>query len=221
MSLIKRVVTTAVVVTSLFTGNAVAQILDENLRINLETPRYDHHIGQIGQIRGWAFHRFQVVDIVEIYIDGELYSEVPVGGQRNDVYNAYPNAVNSRYSGWAQTVNFKNFTEGYHDLEVCAYTTVGGFKCVTGKFCVEKFAFKDFISNPNTIDFTSMDLFHTAPNALLLQKVTIDGRFYNMEIHWDTATQGFIIEQVEPYVSKDHLQDTDYEGWCTLCNPPE
>ena len=58
-----------------------------------------------------------------------------------------------------------------------------------------------------------------AKNALLLQKITIDGEFYNMELHWDTATQGFIVEQVEPYVSETDLQDTDYEGWCTICNP--
>ena len=204
----------------IFSVSSNAQILDENLRLTLETPRYHHHIGQIGQIRGWAFHRFQIVDIVEIYIDGELYSEVPVGGQRNDVYNAYPNAVNSRYSGWAQTVNFKDFTEGYHELEIRAYTTAGRYNSVTGKFCVEKVPGGNFISDPERIDFTTMELFHKAQNALLLQKVTIDGEFYNMELHWDTATQGFIIEQVEPYVSKTDLQDTDYDGWCTLCEDP-
>ena len=198
----------------IFAVSSEAQTLDQNLRITLETPQYD---GQIGQIRGWALHPNQIVDFIEIYIDGEFFSGVPVGGQRNDVYNAYPDAVNSRYSGWAQTVNFKDFAEGYHSLEIRAYTTFGNYNSVTGKFCVEKFAFKDFISDPSTIDFKSIEMFHKAQNALLLQKVTIDGRYYNMELHWDTATQGFIIEQVEPYVSKDYIQDTDYDGWCTLC----
>lgn len=195
-----------------------AQVLDDKLRLTLETPQYEHHVGQIGQIRGWAFHPNQVVDVVEIYIDGEFYSEVPVGGQRNDVYNAYPTAINSKYSGWAQTVNFKDFAEGYHELEIRAYTTLNRYNSVIGKFCVEKVPGGNFISDPNTIDFKTMEMFHMAQNALLLQKVTIDGEFYNMEIHWDTATQGFIIEQVEPYVNKTDLQDTDYEGWCTLCN---
>lgn len=204
----------------IFSVSSNAQILDENLRLTLETPRYHHHIGQIGQIRGWAFHQFQVVDIVEIYIDGELYSEVPVGGQRNDVYNAYPNAVNSRYSGWAQTVNFKDFTEGYHELEIRAYTTAGRYNSVTGKFCVEKVPGGNFISDPEIIDFRTLDLIHMAQNALILQKIEIDGELYNMELHWDTATQGFIIEQVEPYVSKTDIQDTDYAGWCTLCEDP-
>jgi len=191
--------------------------LDDRIRITLESPQYDHHIGQIGSVRGWAFHPTQYMDVVEIYIDGELWSEVPVGGQRVDVYNAYPTALNSRYSGWAQTINFKDFAEGYHELEVRAYTTMGRYNSVTGQFCVEKFAGKNFISDSSTIHFKPVELVHKAHNALLLQKVEIDGEYYNMEIHWDTATQGFIIEQVEPYVSETDLQDTDYDGWCTIC----
>lgn len=206
------------IVLSIFSLPSAAQFPDDSLKITLETPQYRHHIGQIGQIRGWALHPNQVVDVVEIYIDGEFYSEVPVGGQRNDVYNAYPNAVNSRYSGWAQTVNFKDFAEGYHDLEIRAYTTFGTYNSVTGEFCVEKFAGRNFISDRSIINFKTIELLHKAKNALLLQRLEIDGEYYNMELHWDTATQGFIIEQVEPYTG-ENLQDIDYEGWCTICNP--
>lgn len=208
----------ATIVLCVFSLPSDAQV-DSNIKITLETPRYHHHLGQIGQIRGWAFHPTQYMDRVEIYIDGVLWSEVPVGGKRVDVYNAYPTALNSEYSGWAQTVNYKDFAEGYHELEVRAYTYTGRYNSASHSFCVEKVPGGNFISDPSLIDFTSMELFHYAPNALLLQKVTIDGEFYNMEIHWDTATQGFIIEQVEPYVSKTDLEDTDYAGWCTICNP--
>lgn len=194
-----------------------AQIKDENLKVTLETPQYDSMIGQIGQIRGWATHPTQQVIYAEIYIDGELWSEIPVGGQRIDVYNAYPNYVNSDYSGWAQTVNYKDFAEGFHDLEVRAYTTLNRYNSVFGKFCVEKVPGGNFISDPNLIDFRSLDKIHMAQNALILQKIEIDGEFYNMELHWDTSTQGFIVEQVEPYVDIDYLTDTDYEGWCTEC----
>lgn len=198
-------------------STAWAQIQDDKLLIKLETPNYNSSIGQIGQIRGWSTHPTQPVLFVEIYIDGELWSEVPVGGQRIDVYDAYPNYVNSDYSGWAQTINYKDFDEGEHDLEVRAYTTLNRYNSVTGRFCVEKVPGGNFISDPDIIDFRSLDLIHMAQNAILLQKIEIDGEFYNMELHWDTATQGFIIEQVEPYVSKTHIQDTDYEGWCTTC----
>ena len=36
-----------------------------------------------------------------------------------------------------------------------------------------------------------------------------------------TATAGYaqsnLARLVEPYVSKEHLQDTYYDGWCTMC----
>jgi hypothetical protein len=172
-----------------------AQIKDENLKVTLETPQYDSMIGQIGQIRGWATHPTQQVIAVEIYIDGELWSEVPVGGQRIDVYNAFPNYVNSDFSGWAQTVNYKDFTEGFHDLEVRAYTTLNRYNSAFGKFCVEKVPGGNFISDPNIIDFRSLDRIHMAQNAIILQKIEIDGEFYNMELHWDTSTQGLSLNR--------------------------
>ena len=205
------------VLLSLLSAQAVAQIQDDKLKIILETPNYNSSIGQIGQIRGWATHPTQQVIFAEIYIDGELWSEIPVGGQRIDVYNAYPNYVNSDYSGWAQTINYKDFTEGYHDLEVRAYTQLNRYNSVTGRFCVEKVPGGNFISDPDVIDFRTLDRIHLAQNAILLQKIEIEGELYNMELHWDTSTQGFIVEQVEPYVDIDYIEDTDYEGWCTTC----
>ena len=205
------------VLLSLLSAQAVAQIQDDKLKIILETPNYNSSIGQIGQIRGWATHPTQQVIFAEIYIDGELWSEIPVGGQRTDVYNAYPNYVNSDYSGWAQTINYKDFTEGYHDLEVRAYTQLNRYNSVTGRFCVEKVPGGNFISDPDVIDFRTLDRIHLAQNAILLQKIEIEGELYNMELHWDTSTQGFIVEQVEPYVDIDYIEDTDYEGWCTTC----
>ena len=201
---------------SVFAMSSNAQILDERIRITLESPQYEHHVGQIGAVRGWAFHPTQYMDVVEIYIDGVLWSEVPIGGQRVDVYNTYPNALNSRYSGWAQTINFKDFAEGYHELEVRAYTAFGRYNSAFGKFCVEKVPGGNFISDASNINFKTISRFHMAPNALLFQKVEIDGEYYDMEVHWDTATQGFMVEQVEPH-NPQNLQDTDYEGWCTLC----
>lgn len=204
------------VMAMIFAVPTLAQTLDKDLRIMIETPISKAQIGQIGEIRGWAIHPTQVVDVVEIYIDGEFYSEVPVGGQRTDVERAYPDVLNSKYSGYAQTVNFKSLLEGYHTLEVRAYTTMGSYNSVTSEFCVERFT-GEFISNPNNIDFTTLELIHTAKNAILLQKVTVEGRFYNIELHWSTATQGLVIEQVEYYENIDG----DYSKYCTICEPSE
>ena len=71
-------------------------------------------------------------------MDGEFTFSVPVGGGRGDVYNAYPDYYQSRFSGWNQTVNFKNMSEQVHTLlEVVAYTEFGGYASKTVDFCVD------------------------------------------------------------------------------------
>ena len=156
--------------------------LDENLRIVLEQPFYRAEIGQISEIRGWALHPTEQIDVVEIYIDEQFYSIVPVGGQRGDVYNAYPDAVSSRYSGYSQTVNFKSLPQGHHS---------------------------------STINLKTIDKFHKAQNALILQGVQIDQYFYNIELVWNNATQGFVIQQTTPYEDIDG----DYSKHCRVCAP--
>ena len=46
-------------IVSILAGSSSAQTLDEKLRLTLETPQYSNHIGQIGQIRGWALTRIK------------------------------------------------------------------------------------------------------------------------------------------------------------------
>jgi hypothetical protein len=188
--------------------------LDENLRIVLEQPFYRAEIGQISEIRGWALHPTEQIDVVEIYIDEQFYSIVPVGGQRGDVYNAYPDAVSSRYSGYSQTVNFKSLPQGHHTLEIVAYTVEGSYNTVQSEFCVDKFT-GEFISDSSTINLKTIDKFHKAQNALILQGVQIDQYFYNIELVWNNATQGFVIQQTTPYEDIDG----DYSKHCRVCAP--
>ena len=97
-----------VFVASIFVADAMAQNKDAELRIQIESPPANTQIAQIGEIRGWATHPTEEVIVINMYVDGEYFSEVPVGGQRGDVQNAFPNHVNSLYSGWSQTTNFKS-----------------------------------------------------------------------------------------------------------------
>lgn len=214
MSLIKLAVVTAVIVTSIFATNSVALDLDEDLRITLEQPFYRAEIGQIGEVRGWALHPNEQIDVVEIYIDDQFFSIVPVGGQRGDVYNAYPNAVSSRYSGYAQTLNFKSLAPGFHTIQIVAYTVEGSYNTIESEFCVDNFT-GEFISDPSTIDLRTVGRFHTAQNAIILEGVQVDNLLYNMELVWNKATQGFVIEQTTPY----EYIDGDYSKHCRICSP--
>tara|TARA_Y100000389_G_scaffold204965_1_gene261336 strand:+ start:240 stop:890 length:651 start_codon:yes stop_codon:yes gene_type:complete len=214
MNLTKLAVATAAVVSSIGVADSVAIGQDDDLRIMLEQPFYRAEIGQISEIRGWALHPTEQIDTVEIYIDDQFYSIVPVGGQRGDVENAYPDAVSSKYSGYAQTVNFKSLPSGFHTMQVVAYTVEGSYNIITSEFCVDKFT-GEFISDSSSINLQTVERFHTAENAMILEGVQVDGYLYNVELVWNKATQGFIIEQTTPY----EYIDGDYSKHCRVCSP--
>lgn len=212
--MIKLTVATTAALATMLASNTEAVGQDNSLRIMLEQPFYRAELGQIGEIRGWALHPYENVDVVEIYIDGQFFSMVPVGGQRGDVKNAYPDAVNSLYSGYAQTVNFKSLEPGFHTMEVVAYTVEGSYNRITSEFCVDGFT-GEFISDPSTLSLKTVERFHTAHNAIILEGVTVGELQYNVELVWNTATQGFVIEQTTPY----EYIDGDYSKHCRLCSP--
>ena len=214
MNLTKLAVATTAVVASIGVADSVAIGKDDDLRIMLEQPFYRAEIGQISEIRGWALHPTEQIDTVEIYIDEQFYSIVPVGGQRGDVENAYPDAVSSRYSGYAQTVNFKSLSPGFHTMQVVAYTVEGSYNVITSEFCVDGFT-GEFISDSSSINLQTVDRFHTAKNAMILEGVSVDNVLYNVELVWNKATQGFIIEQTTPY----EYIDGDYSKHCRVCAP--
>ena len=214
MNLTKLAVATTAVVASIGVADSVAIGKDDDLRIMLEQPFYRAEIGQISEIRGWALHPTEQIDTVEIYIDDQFYSIVPVGGQRGDVENAYPDAVSSRYSGYAQTVNFKSLSPGFHTMQVVAYTVEGSYNVITSEFCVDGFT-GEFISDSSSINLQTVDRFHTAENAMILEGVSVDNVLYNVELVWNKATQGFIIEQTTPY----EYIDGDYSKHCRVCSP--
>jgi len=198
----------------LLTGPAQSQDFpDSDLRVFIEAPVDLSTNANIGSIRGWAVHPYDRVSYVDIYIDDEFNFSVPVGGGRKDVEDAYPDYYLSRFSGWAQTVNWKNMSEGYHTVEVVAYTEFGGYKSAFKEFCVAKFN-KEFISDPEEIKLWETKRFHVWHDRIIFEGVKVEGRRWNMELSWVTATQSFEITQTTAYRLIDEY--TEYE-----CVPEE
>jgi hypothetical protein len=50
---------------------------------------------------------------------------------------------------------------------------------------------------------------------MILEGVSVDNVLYNVELVWNKATQGFIIEQTTPY----EYIDGDYSKHCRVCSP--
>jgi hypothetical protein len=193
-------------------STAQAQTRDENIRIFLETPVNGVTLGNIGTVRGWTLHPTKSVEVVEIYIDEQFSSEVPVGGSRLDVANAFPDVDGALYSGFSQTVNFKEYDEGYHRVAVYAYTFDGRYNFKEAEFCVSKLANTNFIKDPNDIKLYEVRRIHLWQDRLVLEGIQVGQRSWNVELTWNTATQDFQISQTTPYRFIDEY--TEYEG-CT------
>ncbi len=183
---------------------------DPDLKLFIESPGELTTNANIGSIRGWAVHPYDRVLYVDIYIDNEFSFSVPVGGGRKDVEDAYPDYYLSRFSGWNQTVNFKNMSEGFHVAEVVAYTEFGGYASKFVEFCVTRFT-KEFISDPEEIKLWMTERFHVWHDRIVFEGLEVEGKRWNMELTWVTATQSFEITQTTVYEYIDEY--TTYE--CT------
>ena len=182
----------------LCTLTAHAQVRDTDIRVTIETPTQDSTNANISGIRGWTLHPTERVSFVEIYVDDIFAFEVPVGGQRVDVQNAFPNVPDAKYSGFGQTVNFKNWADGRHRVVVMAYTEDGDYNWAERDFCVNGFV-KEFIRDPDEVALTDVRRIHVWKDRLILEGIRVEGQDWNVEMTWDTATQSFEISQTTPY----------------------
>ena len=176
-----------------------AQVRDREIKINLETPITGSTVGNIGTFRGWTIHPTKPVEYVEFYLDDQFTSEVPVGGSRMDVANAFPDVPDAKYSGFSQTVNFKEYDEGYHRVTVVAYTPDGNYNFRDAEFCVSKLANTNFIRDPDDIKLYEVRRIHLWSERLVLEGIQVGANAYNVELTWNTATQDFQISQTTPY----------------------
>lgn len=187
-----------------------AQRLDRQIELTLETPVTGSTVGNIGTFRGWTLHPTKPVQWVEIYIDDQFASEVPVGGSRLDVANAFPDVPDAKYSGFSQTVNFKEYDVGYHRVAVYAYTMDGNYNFREAEFCVTKLANTNFLKDPNDIKLYEVRRIHLWQDRLVLEGIQVGPNSWNVELTWNTATQDFQISQTTPYRFINEY--TEYDG---------
>jgi len=197
--MIRNLIACGLAVTAL---GASAQELDTDIKLQLETPYSRSTQSGISSVRGWSFHPTEKVEVVEIYIDGEFMSQVPVGGQRLDVFNAYPDTSDAKYSGWGQTVNFKELTPGNHVLEVVAFTSDGDYNTREIEFCSNRFELT-YNGDPDAINLARTERMHLWNNRMIFEGVEAEGKKWNVEFTWSVALQELQISQITPYVVVD------------------
>lgn len=87
--------------------------------IDIPTPS-DYVKGTI-TIQGWALGESNVLNGVDIIIDGDRYGAAQMGFPRSDVAQQYPHIFNSGNSGWRFVMDTTKLTNGRHRLTVRGY----------------------------------------------------------------------------------------------------
>ena len=151
------------------------------------------HTG-IGNVRGWAISS-NPIERVEIFIDGAYQFDIPHGGARGDVGNAFPDIENSALSGYAAAVNYNNLAPGEHELVVRATDSFGSTIERTIDFEVIRFE-KSFISATDDFELGWAGL-TALGRTITIYGAVIDEHRYNLTLQWRTNTQGFEIIRIQ------------------------
>ena len=119
----------------------------ETVIVNLEEPNADGIYAGIANLRGWAIAESGIA-AVEIDVDGSYAFNVPMGGARGDVANAYPDFPDADKSGFSMAYNYKGLAPGEYMFTARAISNNGGIATHSATFNVDRFL-SSYIGDPS------------------------------------------------------------------------
>jgi len=166
---------------------------DEVFRVSLEEPINGQIHTGVGNLRGWAIGEAGI-EKVEIWIDDVYAFDVPYGGSRGDVANAFPDVSGSGESGYSMAFAYSNLSAGDHTAKAVAYNAAGLVAESSASFSIEKFE-ESFITDPNAVDLTNASCSLSGDEVSITDAV-VSGDPLDMLLKWRTAEQGFEIIEI-------------------------
>ena len=164
------------------------------LRVQLEEPvEGEIHTG-VGNLRGWAVADLGI-DKIEIWIDDEYAFDVPYGGARGDVGNAFPDIAGSEASGFSMAFAYSALAAGAHTAKAVAYDSSGSVKESAISFSVVKFE-ESFIADPNAVDLSNASC-SVSGDEVSVTDAVVSSDPLDMVLKWRTAEQGFEIIEIQ------------------------
>ena len=164
------------------------------LRVQLEEPvEGEIHTG-VGNLRGWAVADLGI-DKIEIWIDDEYAFDVPYGGARGDVGNAFPDIAGSGESGFSMAFAYSALAAGAHTAKAVAYDSSGSVKESAISFSVVKFE-ESFIADPNAVDLSNASC-SVSGDEVSVTDAVVSSDPLDMVLKWRTAEQGFEIIEIQ------------------------
>lgn len=165
----------------------------EQIILSLEEPRSGSVYSGVGNVRGWAVAP-QGIQRIELAIDGAYRTDIPSGGLRTDVGDAYPTYPNADASGFSMAFNYSNLALGSHTLTVRAVDGRGDDRTVTATFSVTRFD-NAFVNDPGSVSLNGATV-RDDGKSILIDNLLVEGKRYDLRLGWRTATQGFAIAEI-------------------------
>ena len=153
----------------------------------LESPQDGKSVLGVKTIYGWALDGEGIVR-VKLFIDGEHVCDIPYGGLREDLKEAYPDYPNAEKGGFALVWNYSSLSPGSHLVEI---------EIVNVRGATLKLA-----ANVLALQLPGEMLTQISPNEWLIRGVnlTIDGNTgtYDLRLEWSNESQAFEIVDLYP-----------------------
>ena len=166
----------------------------ENVRVNLEEPKDAALYSGISNLRGWAVAESGIAAI-EIDIDGTYAFNVPMGGARGDVANAYPDYPDSDLSGFSMAFNYKGLESGEHLVTARAISNDGNIATRDATINVARFV-SSYISDVEQVDTGTVSEVITEGQSIALKDIAVEGQKWDITLSFDAATQGFALTEI-------------------------
>jgi hypothetical protein len=169
---------------------------DAEIKVTLERPAQSGVVAGISTLHGWAVAK-DGIDRVELFVNGVYSQDIPYGGLRPDVGSSFPTFPDSDNSGFSVLLNYSELAHGANEVLVRAYDSLGNSNAEVAVFNVERFE-STFITDPNEVDLTTVKEIRVEDkNTVVMEGVTIEGQAWNVNLKWQTASQGFDINLTE------------------------
>ena len=153
----------------------------------LESPQDGKSVLGVKTIYGWALDG-EGIARVKLFIDGEHVCDIPYGGLREDLKEAYPDYPNAEKGGFALVWNYSSLSPGSHLVEI---------EIVNVRGATLKLA-----ANVLALQLPGEMLTQISPNEWLIRGVnlTIDGNTgtYDLRLEWSNESQAFEIVDLYP-----------------------
>lgn len=140
MTSMKKMNLVAGLAISIFSSFAFAAA-NTDIKVTLEEPVANSTYASIANIPGWAVANSGIT-LLELYIDGELITNISFGGLHTDVGTAFPNFPDSNNSGFSMVDNYKSLSAGEHTVTVRAIDKDNDYNEDSAIFTARKFSNK-------------------------------------------------------------------------------